>query len=200
MPAGARARKWTLEEFYAARDAAPGSERWEFVDGEVLVTPGPNTRHQLLIGRLHLHLAPYVRSHRLGEVLLSPYDVNLEPRRVVVQPDLLVGRRGKGAPDAATAAAVLLAVEVISPSSARFDRVVKRPRYQQNEVPDYWIVDEASETVECWRPRDERPQIVDDELVWHPDGASEAFRLGLPAFFAEVDAAYRDFAGEHGAS
>ena len=36
-------RQWTLEEFYEARDAAPASLRYEFVDGEVLVTPSPNS-------------------------------------------------------------------------------------------------------------------------------------------------------------
>ena len=46
-------RKWTAEEFYAARDAAPQGKRWELVDGEVLVTPGPHWSHQRIVLRLY---------------------------------------------------------------------------------------------------------------------------------------------------
>src|SRR5437660_1715351 len=42
MPAQRQNRRWTEAEFYAARDAAPAGERWELVDGEVLVTPSPH--------------------------------------------------------------------------------------------------------------------------------------------------------------
>ena len=43
-------RRWTEEEFYVAREAAPPGERWELVDGQVLVTPSPHWVHQRLIG------------------------------------------------------------------------------------------------------------------------------------------------------
>ena len=82
-------RRWTEEDFYAARDAAPPGERWELVDGQVLVTPAPHWVHQRLIGRLFESLAPYVRAHGLGEAFVSPLDVELEPG-LVLQPDLLV--------------------------------------------------------------------------------------------------------------
>ncbi|MEO8337512.1 MAG: Uma2 family endonuclease, partial [bacterium] len=65
---------------------------------------------------------------------------------------------------------LLLAVEVLSPGSARFDRVIKRPRYQRNRVPEYWVVDRASRTFERWQPDDERPAILSDMLVWQPEG------------------------------
>jgi hypothetical protein len=39
-------RSWTEEEFYAARDAAPPGDRWELVNGWVLVTPSPHRMHQ----------------------------------------------------------------------------------------------------------------------------------------------------------
>ena len=47
---------------------------------------------------------------------------------------------------------LLLAAEVISPSSARGDRVDKREAYQRNGVPEYWIVDTAARVVERWHP------------------------------------------------
>ena len=81
---------------------------------------------------------------------------------------------------------LLLAVEAISPDSARHDRMKKRPAYQRNRVPEYWIVDERSGIVERWRPDEEPPEIVAEGLVWHPEGATAAFELDLVAFFAEV--------------
>src|SRR5207237_4004290 len=69
MPAHtAPRRRWTEEEFYQARDAAPPGERWELVDGEVLVTPSPNWVHQRITLRLAILLDSYVRAQRLGEV------------------------------------------------------------------------------------------------------------------------------------
>src|SRR5207253_1303453 len=82
-------RRWTEEEFYEARDAAPFGERWELVDGEVLVTPSPHWSHQRVVVRLTVLLDAYVRAHALGEVFISPLDVKLEPG-LVLQPDVLV--------------------------------------------------------------------------------------------------------------
>jgi Uma2 family endonuclease len=74
---------------------------------------------------------------------------------------------------------------VLSPSSAQHDRVRKRPLYQRH-VPEYWIVDLDARLVERWRPDDDRPEILTGVLAWHPAGASEPFRLELPAYFAQV--------------
>ena len=54
-------RRWTEEEFYAASDDAPPGERWELVDGEMLVTPSPHWVRQRIIGRLFETIASYVR-------------------------------------------------------------------------------------------------------------------------------------------
>jgi Uma2 family endonuclease len=82
----------------------------------------------------------------------------------------------------------LLAVEIVSPSSARHDRVRKRPAYQRNRVPEYWIVDDISQMIERWTPDNERPEQLAERLTWHPAGASEPFILDLVEFFKEVAA------------
>jgi Uma2 family endonuclease len=63
---------------------------------------------------------------------------------------------------------------------------LKRPRYQRNRVPEYWIVDDVSQTIERWTPDDERPELLAEQLVWNPHGASEPFVLDLERFFADV--------------
>ena len=180
-------RRWTEEEFYAARDTAPPGDRWELVDGEVLVTPAPHWMHQRLIGRLFELVAPYVRLHALGESFLSPLDVKLE-LGLLLQPDLLVVPAGELKRRSDIVRHLLLAVEIVSPTSARHDRVRKRPHYQRNRVPEYWIVDDMSQTIERWTPDDDRPELVDERLVWHPAGAPEPFILDLVQFFKEVSA------------
>src|SRR3954463_9401230 len=82
-------RRWTEAEFYVARDAAPPGERWELVDGEVLVTPSPHWQHQDVLGALLSRIRPYVLEQKLGKTFIAPLDVKLEPG-LVTQPDLLV--------------------------------------------------------------------------------------------------------------
>jgi Uma2 family endonuclease len=80
---------------------------------------------------------------------------------------------------------LLLAIEVLSPSSSRHDRVRKRPLYQRH-VPDYWIADLDARLMERWIPGDDRPALVTDSLVWHPSGAVTPFTLDVPALFRSV--------------
>ena len=187
MPARTLDRRWTEEEFYAARDAAPPGERWELVDGEVLVTPSPHWVHQRIIARLFSLILEYVSAQKLGEAFPSPLDVKLEPG-LVLQPDLLVVPPGELRRRSDVIRHLVLAIEVMSPSSARHDRVRKRPAYQRNRVSEYWIVDDVSQTFERWTPDDERPEQLAERLVWRPTGATEPFVLDLVQFFKEVAA------------
>jgi Uma2 family endonuclease len=117
---------------------------------------------------------------------VAPSDVELEAE-AVLQPDLFVIPSNDW-PRYRTERVIrrlILAVEVISPSSGRYDRVVKRPVYQRN-VPDYWIVDLDSRLIERWRPGDSRPELLTDTVEWLPAGAAEAFVLELPAYFDRV--------------
>lgn len=186
MPAlRAPGRQWTLEEFYHERDSAPPGERWEYVDGEVLVTPAPNWVHQRAVTRLYDALATYVRQHRLGDLFAASPDVRLDPR-LVLQPDLLLVPPGHLRKRSDYVHRLVLAAEVLSPGSARHDRVKKRPVYQRNRTSEYWIVDERSQTIERWRPDDDRPEILSEQLVWHPEGASEPLVFDLAAYFTQV--------------
>ncbi len=180
------ARRWTEAEFYTARDAAPAGERWELVDGEVLVTPSAHWRHQELGGALFAILRAYVREQSIGTVFSAPFDVKLEPG-LVTQPDLLVVPTSDLVDERYYITRLLLAAEIPSPSSARFDRVIKRPRYQRNRVPEYWVVDRESRTIERWQPDDERPAILSETLIWYPDGARKPLELDISGLFTEAE-------------
>ena len=71
-------------------------------------------------------------------------------------------------------------IEVVSPSSARYDRTVKRIRYQRARVPDYWVVDVSARAIERWRPESEEPDVLTDRIEW------AGFSIDLPAVFRSI--------------
>ena len=104
-----------------------------------------------------------------------------------MQPDVLVVPRHEARRllTEMPARELLVAAEVLSPSSGRHDRVTKRRPYQQH-VPEYWIVDLDARLVERWTPPDERPEVLTQRLTWHPTGAPDSFSLDLHRYFAEI--------------
>ena len=178
------AKLWTVEEVRALPD---DGNRYELVDGELLVTPAPSWRHGDAVLALVRALDRYVAAHAIGHLKIAPQDVTWG-RRTVVEPDLFVvplveGRRPRTWEEVGR---LLLAVEVLSPSSAHADRVVKRRLYQREGVPEYWLVDVDARVVERWRPADERPELLTDALEWRPDPAHPVLVVDLAAYFAEV--------------
>jgi Uma2 family endonuclease len=81
-----------------------------------------------------------------------------------------------------------LAVEVLSPSSVRTDRVEKRDHYLDASVDEYWVVDGDTCMVERWFKRSETPQVARGELVWHPDERRIPLVIDLPRTFAAIAA------------
>lgn len=124
-------------------------KRYELLDGEVYMTPSPNTQHQRIVGRLHLILHEFGERSRAGEVLLAPLDVVFDDRNVV-QPDLLFVRSERRATitPAFVAGPPDLVIEVLSPSNASYDRETKLHVYARAGVPEIWYVDPPTETVE----------------------------------------------------
>jgi hypothetical protein len=129
MPASTeRTKRWTADEARALTAAnALLTPRYEVIDGELLVTPSPNRHHQAAVARLVVTLDAYTRAQRVGHTLPSPFDVELAPD-TTVQPDVFVLPPSEWGPktDPGRARALLLAVEVVSPTSARVDRTTKR--------------------------------------------------------------------------
>jgi Uma2 family endonuclease len=175
---------WTPAEVRALPD---DSNRYEVVAGELFVTPAPSFSHQEATRLLILALSVYLDRTRVGHAAISPADLTPEPGSLV-QPDVFVvglveGRRPR---DWADIDRLLLAIEVLSPSTARADRTVKRRLFQRAGVPEYWIVDLEARLVERWRPGDDRPEILTEVLEWIPEEGVEPLRVELAPLFARV--------------
>ncbi len=145
------ADKLTYEDYCAA----PADERYELLDGDLIMVPAPNLKHQHVMGNLHYHLRQFITEHGTGRLLLAPCDVFLSDTNVV-QPDLLFvsrqrehllsdGEKVRGAPD--------LVVEILSSSTADKDRGSKRELYGRHGVAEYWLVDPIGDTVSIHRQR-----------------------------------------------
>lgn len=177
-------RTWTT----ADRDALPeDGNRYEVIDGALFVTPAPTWRHQDAVLQLYALVAEYLRREPVGHAFVAPADVVFTSTKAV-QPDLFVVPLidGRVPLHFDEVRRLLLAAEVLSPSTARADRVVKRRLYRDVGVDEYWIVDLDSRTFERTTPSDDRPEILADRLVWSPERAAQPLTVDIPAFFASL--------------
>lgn len=111
--------------------------RYELIDGTLLVTPAPTTRHQRAVARLVATLVSAAGADL--EVLPAPYDWVVGPS-TLFQPDVLVARRADLGPQRLERPPVLV-IEVLSPSTRRIDLATKRMAYADAGVAAYWLLD-----------------------------------------------------------
>jgi Uma2 family endonuclease len=179
-------RQWTYDDYASLPD---DGNHYEVIDGVVCMTPAAGTRHQYVAGKLHAALMEYVEQHRLGIVF---YDVDLlfvsgqylRPDIVFIPNDRMAGVVERGIESKPG-----LVVEVLSPSSHRYDRVLKPRRYRDFGVEAYWVVDPEDEIVEQYlldQPPD-TATIVSDVLRWQPEPSVPALELPLNLVFKGLE-------------
>lgn len=120
--------------------------RYELLDGILLVSPAPGVWHQEVAGTLYRLL--YAACPPELHVVIAPFEWR-GSRRTALQPDVLVARRGDLlAVDGGKflAEPPVLAVEVLSPSTRRIDRLSKLSAYEEAGVASYWLVDPDPES------------------------------------------------------
>jgi Uma2 family endonuclease len=151
-----QARRWTYEEYYKLDD----DQRYEIIDGNLLMAPAPDTWHQDWSRDLFRIIDRHVTAQRLGKVFFAPVDVVLDEENTV-QPDIvfiatanagIIQRRAIfGTPD--------LLVELIFPSSVRRDRYDKKELYARFGVKEYWIGDPANKALEILTLKEDRYEL-----------------------------------------
>lgn len=144
------------EQHYAYADIAAWDDgtRYELYDGRPVALASPSDVHQRISMALSVQLGSYLMGKKCS-VYAAPFDVRIfekhgdspEDVDTVLQPDLMVvcdpdkvDRRGvHGAPD--------LVIEILSPATAQYDRLIKFNLYLRAGVREYWIVDPAARMV-----------------------------------------------------
>jgi Uma2 family endonuclease len=178
----AKKAAWTYQDLELM---APDGRRHEVLDGEWIVTPAPTTTHQTISKRLYEELRQIEQAGD-GIVFYAPVDVIFSNTRVA-EPDLLVVRASRrniisergieGAPD--------LVIEIVSPSSERTDRELKRKLYAEERVAEYWLVEPRTHRVLVLRLAEGAYEVAGD----YGPGATAlsvafAFSIGVDRVFA----------------
>lgn len=179
--------KFTYEDYRTA----PADKRYELLDGDLLMVPAPNLKHQRVQMALSMELNVFIRERALGELFSAPCDVVLSDTDIV-QPDLLFvsrerghllsgGENVRGAPD--------LVIEILSPATADRDRGYKRALYGRHGVTEYWLVDPIAETVLLHR---QRAGVL---AVTHTFGRGQTLRSPLlPGLELQLDSVFSSHA------
>ncbi len=131
-------KAYTIEDIYAL----PEGVRAELIDGEMYMMAPPGPRHQQISIALSTEIRNYIRkNHGTCEVNYAPFAVFLDQDdQNYVEPDIFVvcdpakitDRGCEGAPD--------WVIEILSPSSERYDLGVKLFKYRSAGVGEYWVV------------------------------------------------------------
>lgn len=162
-----RNHAWTVADLAGTPD---DGLRYELVDGVLLVSPAPSNRHQIVVGELYLLLRSAAPDDL--RVMLAPTDYQPTDRRSL-QPDLLVARKDDVG-DRPISAPLVLAVEVLSPSTRSVDLLLKHGVYAESGVQAYWVVDPLVPSVRAWR-------LVDGTYVEQGSAeGSDALELSSP--------------------
>lgn len=166
-------KKLTYQD-YLLLPEEPGY-RFEILEGMLIKEPSPNVPHQRVSRNLQRILEDYFwKVDPNGEVFNAPLDVTLHDINVV-QPDLFYvsGEQEVIVKETRVDGPPTLAVEVISPSSSRKDRLQKLRIYQKNKVQHYWLVNPQEKTLECFALRDGIYALLasgmDEDIIEHPD-------------------------------
>ena len=178
-------RQWTVEQVHQLPD---DGNRYEVINGRLFVNPPPSVVHQFLLQELDVRLWTYLQANPVGTVFPAPTGVRVDAE-TQVEPDLLVvplieGKIPHALPEPTR---LLLAIEILSPSTKSKDRLEKRDLYIEMGVPEYWIVDPDAKAVERWRPGMSAPEILRDRIEWRPDPGKPAFIVDLAELFARVE-------------
>lgn len=152
----------------------PEDKRIELIDGQAYMMAPPSRIHQKVLGGIFYQFFNYLQN-KSCEVYTAPFGVRLPSSneendkdiKTVVEPDIVVicdkskldDEGCKGAPD--------LIVEIVSPSTARKDKLEKFNLYEKFGVKEYWLVEPESKIVSVFTLQDNRrygrPEIYTDE-------------------------------------
>ncbi|HVZ47271.1 MAG TPA: Uma2 family endonuclease [Gemmatimonadaceae bacterium] len=173
-------RPWTRADLDRLPD---DGNRYEVLDGQLLVTPQASHAHQnlalLLSVRLHAYVIPGGQAH-----VVAPGTVPFGPSEL--QPDVQVIPGPRTGDEWETAPKPLLVVEIVSDSTRQRDFGAKLAAYRDHlRVPEVWIVDGSRREVHV-HAAGRNPVVERATLEWRIAGEARPLRIDLPALFREA--------------
>jgi Uma2 family endonuclease len=154
-------------------EALPEHAKADFVEGELVMAPAPARRHERLLMRFVEHLAALLGPGWGDRVFTSRFEIKAHGE--AAQPDVVVLPQGAwetGDP--------ILVAEILSPSTAGYDRGAKLRFYARAGVREAWILDPVDKTIEVHDLAKRvfaRGEIAESRAV-------PGLRIDVAAFFA----------------
>jgi len=145
--------EWTVDDLETLPD---DGLRYELLDGTLIVSPAPVPRHQRALLRLAILLTDSCPADH--EVFVAPLDWQPD-RRTSLEPDLLIVRKDRIGEKNITQTPAIV-IEVLSPGTARIDKMLKFSRYQEGGIEQYWIVDPRVPSIEVYQLADGSYQLL----------------------------------------
>lgn len=149
--------EYTKEDYLLLPEGAP----YQFINGKLIFMSAPKINHQRILNKLNVILYTYVESNKLGEVFMSPTDVELDDKNIV-QPDLffvsikrkaiIKEARVEGAPE--------FVVEILSPGTEKYDRNDKLAVYGKQGVEECWLVDLKNTSIEVYENQNRELKLM----------------------------------------
>lgn len=175
------APRYTVDEIESWPD---DGNRYEVLDGVLLVTPAPGPPHQLVATEI-AHLLAGLLEPWPSLRVAAPGVIVLRPKTQLI-PDVLVFEPPRGRFRWEEVRRRLLAVEVMSPSTWIYDRDYKRPAYLALGVAESWRVDPDEQVVYVSRPGEPPDQPCRQEVGWTPPGLGATLTLPLERVFRDT--------------
>jgi Uma2 family endonuclease len=177
MPLRQENRKYTYADYIRWTER----ERWEIIDGVPYMQAAPSWEHQRILAQLGRQFLNYFQG-KPCETYLAPFDVMLsegneadEDIETTVQPDITVicdksKLKGTGYFGVPT-----LVIEILSPSTAAFDKKFKMKRYGRAGVKEVWIIDPSNKIVDVFK-------LVGDGRYGQPETYSTEDKIVVSLF------------------
>ncbi|MEZ4935458.1 MAG: Uma2 family endonuclease [Saprospiraceae bacterium] len=183
-------KKLTYQEFREI-DFPEGDNAWyELINGLLVRKQSPTLDHQNIADNILIAMKIYARKKKLGKAYSAPLDTVLDDGNSY-HPDVLFVSKERyhildekervvmGAPD--------LVVEVLSKSTAFYDRGDKKDVYEKCGVREYWLIDQKNKTVEIYAYENQRFKLREmaDELGEVESMVLDGFKMKVAAIFED---------------
>jgi Uma2 family endonuclease len=175
MHMSTKTRRWTRADLARLPD---DGNRYEVLDGELLVTPQASVSHQRIATDLVVALAPYCARHFIGFVV-GPGAVQFGKNELQADVQVIPGPRPAAKTKWGDLPLPLLVVEILSESTSRRELGVKLEAYLRLGVPTYWVVDGEERQVTVCSPAPADSLVVTDVLRWQPRDGVAALEIPL---------------------
>lgn len=132
-------------------ESLPEGTLCQLINNNLIMSPAPREIHQKILNQINVAIFNFLEKAKIGQVRIAPYEVHFSNQNIL-QPDILfikeenlykIEEKGLvGAPD--------LVIEILSLATSQLDYEVKKSVYERFGVPEYFIVDPNSKSVDSF--------------------------------------------------